>query len=156
VSRKTIVVAILFLSWGAVPARAQSAADILQAAMDHYAASVEDIRNYRITMEVMGQESTTLLEKQMMDGYPVFLPAEGDASQYQDPFGMMRQVMERARLEGSESVDGETTHRIVVDDLEGLELFPPSAGDNVHITRRASSSRRWSVRSPACRPNSAR
>lgn len=132
--RKTTLAAVLVLVSSAAPASGQSAADVLQSAMDHYADSVEDIRNYRITMEFMGQETSTLLEKQMVDGFPVFLPAEGDASEFQDPYRMMRQVMERARLEGSESVDGEATHRILVDDLEGLDIYPPSAGEEMQIS----------------------
>lgn len=132
--RKATLAVILALPWSAGPASAQSAADVLQAAMDHHAASVEDIRNYRITMEIMGQETSTLLEKRMVEDFPVFLPAEGDATQLQDPFRMMRQVLERARLEGTETVDGEATHRILVDDLEGLELLPPNAGEDVRLT----------------------
>ncbi len=134
VLRKTTVAAILALVSSTGAASAQSAANVLQAAMNHYAASVQHIDNYRITMEFMGQESSTLLEKQMVDGFPVFLPAEGDATQFQDPFRMMRQVMERARLEGSETVDGEATHRILVDDLEGLDIYPPSAGEDMQIS----------------------
>lgn len=132
--RKTTLAAISALLCSAGTIHAQSAADVLQAAMDHYASSVEDIHNYRITMQVMGQQTSTLLEKQMIDGYPVFLPAEGDASQYQDPFRIMRQVMQRASLEGTEPVDGEATHRILVDDLEGLELLPSDAAEDVQFS----------------------
>ncbi len=108
-------------------AKAQDASQIIQRALQVYEDGAKNTDNYRITATTMGFESKTLMKKQIVDGHPVFFPAQVDASmssKWESPQNWFRQIADRAKYEGSEEVDGRRCHVVSIDNFEGLDLNP--------------------------------
>lgn len=132
--RTTTTAALLALAAGTLlagPARAQDAGEIIEDALEAYAESVEGIDDYTVTYDgFMGQGSlTTYYEKEIVDGYPVFRPVDVqgvDTGEGFNPYTRFPELAERAEYGGAETIDGVGTHRVVIDDLEGLDLAPPT------------------------------
>lgn len=116
--------------WWAIPAPAlaQDAGAILQTALERYEQRVQGIDDYTVTVSLMGQEATTYLEKRMVEGHPVFLPADGEAGAADgwNPWRLVPRLAERAEHVGTETVGGVEAHGIRVEDLEGLDLGTPA------------------------------
>jgi hypothetical protein len=103
---------------------AQSAEDIFMTALDRYEQRMEGIDSYTIVQETMGFESTVRLERSEMDGRSVFLPA-GSAERgagIADFHRLYPQLIERASVEGKESVDGSDCHVVAIEDFEGIDM----------------------------------
>lgn len=123
-------------------ARAQSAAEVLQTALDRYESRMEGIDDYTVTQEVMGFNTTTHFEKETVDGRPVFRVASTsmqgmgmeESGSMEDetvtnPYRLLPEVADRATLEGSENVDGMDTWAISIDDFSGLDFGAPTGGE---------------------------
>lgn len=116
-------------------APAQSAQDVLQRAIDQHRSQTEHIDNYTVVQTVMGFETTTYFEKETVDGEPVFVPrmnlgSEAGEQVPANPYRLYSTLAERARLEGTETVDGEECHVIVVTDFSGTEMASPGAASS--------------------------
>jgi hypothetical protein len=110
-------------------AEAQSAEDILNESLERYRASTEGIDRYTVVQDVMGFESTITLEKQVVDGYTILVPAgEGAPSSMSSFQRMYPELASRARLEGEDEVDGETVYALHIDDFSGVDFGPVGAG----------------------------
>ena len=108
-----------------VAAGAQSAEDILMTALEEYERRMEGIENYTIVQETMGFETELTFERTEVEGRTVFLPAgEESASSggIANFYRMYPKIAERARLEGTEDVDGERCHVVSIEDFSGLDL----------------------------------
>jgi len=112
---------------------AQSAAEILNTAAERYEARFANIDNYTVVQDLNGTKVTTYFEKRMQDGHPVFDPRVigmpnlpqmpgGDRYQRLRSGGSLAQFADRARLTGTETVDGHQTWVLQVDDLSGLGM----------------------------------
>jgi hypothetical protein len=104
---------------------------------------VGGIDNYTVVQSVMGFQTTTYLEKERVDGLPVCVPRSSAGSEAGEgvpasPYRLYTQIAERATLEGTAEVDGETTHVLVVTDFEGVDLDHMAPGDDAEgwTTRR--------------------
>jgi hypothetical protein len=120
-----------------VPAAAQSAAGILNTALERHDARMRNVQNYTLVQQVMGTQTTMYFEREMVDGRPVFQPREvgvlgqnvpvgADGWESPDPYAGLAELAERARYQGVEVVDGHNTHVLVIDDFRGLRGFDPS------------------------------
>ncbi len=113
-------------------APAQDAAQIIQQALQVYEDGAKNTDNYRMTAKTMGFESTTLMKKEIVDGHPVFVPAqvnESMSSKWESPQNWFRKIADRAKYDGTEEVDGRTCHVVSIDNFEGLELGPGMQSD---------------------------
>lgn len=111
-----------------------SAAEVLEAALAHHEARTSGIENYTIVQNVMGVESTIYYERDTLDGRPVFRQRHmtvGGASVAVDDdelgshHGMLASAVDHVRLQGTETVQGRTTHVLAIDDLSTLPGFAP-------------------------------
>ena len=112
--------------------------EILERAMAAYIARMEGIDNYTIVQSVMGVESVTYFEREMVDGKPPYRSrvvsvggqmVPGASGDWEDPVRMMSQVMERATLRGTEAVDGHRVYAVVIEDLSDIEGFGGGSSD---------------------------
>jgi hypothetical protein len=98
----------------ALPAAAQSGAEVLEAATARFMERMSGIDNYTIVMDVMGYEVTNYFERREIGGeitYDLF-------------YNGFMQVADRAQLEGKEDVDGHDCHVVKVDDFSGIDFDP--------------------------------
>ncbi|MEZ5064967.1 MAG: hypothetical protein R3B81_09535 [bacterium] len=120
----------------ATPALAADAQKIFEKALAEYEGRLASIQNVTIVQETMGMETTTRLEKKMVDGHPVLVAADGPEGVNPGSFyTKLQQFAERAKLRGSEKVDGNACHVLTIDhledvsfDAEGSEDFEPGSG----------------------------
>ncbi len=118
-----VLVAPLAVAVWTSPARAQSAAEVFESALERYEASVEGIDRYTTVQEVMGMEVALTFEKQVVDGHPVFVPVgQAEGSDFSSAIQYFPQMAERARMEGREEVGGEPCYVVTIDDFTGLDF----------------------------------
>jgi len=126
-------VAFAFLAMLPAAAHGQSAGEIMRRAMDAQAARLAAVNDVTITQEVMGMAVGMYMEKRIIDGTPVLvpvsmimggrvtaLPQDETAVDWSNPF--QQTWAERARLEGTEQVDGHRVRVLVMDDFTGLDM----------------------------------
>lgn len=112
-------------------AAAQSAQEVIETAMARFEDRVTGIENYTLVMDVMGFEVTNYFEKEMVEGRPTFVlrdrsgTGQGSGTFYN---GFM-EVIDRAKLEGKESVDGYDCFVVTVDDFSGVDFDPQTPDD---------------------------
>jgi hypothetical protein len=104
-------------------ASAQSAEDVFTTALDRYEQRMEGIESYTIVQETMGFESTIILVRTEIDGRSVFLPeGSGESAGMADFHRIYPQLIERASVEGKESVDGQDCYVLAIEDFEGIDF----------------------------------
>lgn len=114
------------LSAQEVTAPEPGAGDLILTALERYRERMEGVDDFVVVQETAGIETRAFFEKRVIDGRPVFfLDGEGadDEDHPADPYSVFPQLAERARLDGTELVDGEVCWLLHVDDLEGVD-FP--------------------------------
>lgn len=114
------------------PAMGQSAQEIMETAIERYESRMEGIEDYTIVQTVGGQTDTTYHERRMVDGLPLYPPAGQDSDPRMDeimersaggnPYAFFTQLASRADLQGTETVDGEETFVLAIDDMSGIDL----------------------------------
>lgn len=113
-------------------ARAQDASQIIEQALQVYEDGARDTDNYRMVTETMGFQTETVMKKEIIDGHPVFVPAQfsGSAdSQWESPQNLFRQIANRAKYDGTEEVDGRRCHVVSIDNFEGIDVSPGIQSD---------------------------
>lgn len=125
--------ALVLLTPLALPA--QSAREVLDAAMEAHRSRTEGIENYTVIQTVMGFRTTTHFERRTVDGESVLVPVStmgSEAGQQvpENPYRMYGTLAERAELVGTEAVDGEECHVVEVTDLEGTGLAEAGPADS--------------------------
>jgi len=112
-------------------ARAQSPAEILDTAMERYHEQVAGIDNYRVTQEAMGFETTSTLEKMIVDDFPVFRPVSSsdEEMEFESPYAILPQLTERGTVEGTEEIDGREAWKLLFD-VEGIDFVPVDPGES--------------------------
>lgn len=126
-------VAFAFLAMLPAAAHGQSAGEIMRRAMDAQAARLAAVNDVTITQEVMGMAVGMYMEKRIIDGTPVLVPVsmimggrvtavpqDETAVDWSNPF--QQTWVERARLEGTDQVDGHSVRVLVMDDFTGLDM----------------------------------
>ena len=114
-------------------AQAQSAQELMQAAVEAQTERLAGIENVTIVQEVMGMETTMRMEKRDLDGTPVLfpvsvsmggmnvpIPEDTPQGDWARPF--QEEWIDRAQLEGEETIDGHSTYVLTIDDFSGLEM----------------------------------
>lgn len=135
----TLVPTLALLAVAPSTVTAQDAAQVLEAALDRHAERVANVDNYTVTMDILGNETTTYLVKKDVNGYPVFVSPEQTAAddQWDDPYAAFAKMIDRASYAGQQTIDGKQTHAIEVTDFEGLDFMtPPSGGQGEFVPRR--------------------
>lgn len=125
--------AFAFLAMLPAAAHGQSAGEIMRRAMDAQAARLAAVNDVTITQEVMGMDVGMYMEKRIIDGTPVLVPVsmimggrvtavpqDEAAADWSNPF--QQTWAERARLEGTDQVDGHSVRVLVMDDFTGLDM----------------------------------
>jgi len=110
----------------------KDASKIIQQALQVYEEGAQNTDSYRMTAETMGFESKTLMKKEIIDGHPVFVPAQFSGSedaQWESPQNWFRQIADRAQYDGTEEVDGRRCHVVSIDNFEGIDVSPGIQSD---------------------------
>jgi hypothetical protein len=118
---------------------AQSVSDIVEDMYASYERQAAGVDNYTLVQTVMGIESTTYFEKEMVDGRPVFRMRGGaaqganmnfglgsDDSGMGDVYSIGPELIEYARYAGQEQLGGGSVHVLAIDDLSQVSLAQPA------------------------------
>ena len=125
--RRRLLLPLLVLTL-APAAFAQSAGEVLHAALAQYEAEMADVRNYTITQDVFGNEVTTYAERRAGDGplaYTHYVVVNGTfevsdsegRTAADNPFVLFNRIADEARYVGTEEVGGVRAHVLAVDDF---------------------------------------
>jgi len=114
---------------------AQSVSDVVEQMYASYERQAAGVDNYTLVQSVMGFESTSYFEKEIVDGRAVFRMQSGSAqgqnvnfnlgsddSGLGDVYDIGPELIEHARYAGREQIDGSSVHVLEIDDLSQLEL----------------------------------
>jgi len=126
----------LFAAVGAVApaaAPAQSAKSVVNGMIAEYERRTASVANYTLVQEAMGMPITMYFEKETVNGRPVFALRQttmaGRTTTHTDRdqegvdlYGELPKVAERAVYKGRETVDGQATHVIAVEDLSDIRF----------------------------------
>jgi hypothetical protein len=144
-----VAVPLLLMALGAPAVQAQSAKDILDRMVAEYERRAEGITDYTIVQETMGVTMVTYMVKDTVNGHPVFRPKsttvdgsmhaaipmdENRADASSDIVAMAERLAEHADYAGRDSIDGQETHVIVLNDLSGLDLGPRPQAKDADVT----------------------
>ena len=127
-----LALAALLAAPAAAPARA--AQEVLETALERHEQRMEGVENYTVVQDVMGFEATTYFERMEREGHAFFVPRQqmgSEAAQRapENPYAALEELAARATLAGTEQVDGEACHVVVVTDLEGTEFQRSMGGE---------------------------
>jgi hypothetical protein len=123
---------------------AQSVEDIVERMYDAYERQAERVDNYTIVQSMMGFETTSYFEKQIVDGRPVFRLLQSDAGGMSfglgdedagvgDIFLWGDQLVEHGRYAGREQMGQFTVHVLALDDLSQLEFAQPTTPQDMEF-----------------------
>jgi hypothetical protein len=132
-TRMTAITGALLLTGLSAPAvHAQSAVDIIDRMLVEHERRSADVDNYTIVQRVMGVETYSYFEKEMVDGRPVFRqvssgaagvrmdsPTEGTLDEI---YAAGEELAESAEYAGRETIDGNQVHVLDVPDLANTEF----------------------------------
>lgn len=117
-----------------------SAREVLETALRKYEERTASVDDYTVIQEVLGRETVTYFEKRQANGRAVLLPvSEGEEPEprgLENPYAAFPALMQRARLEGTETVDGARCFVLAVEDFSGLDLGGPMAGQDARFEPR--------------------
>lgn len=129
-------------------ASTQSVAEVVEgmyAAAERQAAPVQD---YTLTQRVMGVETFSYFEKEIVDGRPVFRLKMSDGAGFSlslagedvglgDVFLFGPDLVEHARYEGIEPLGNFSVHVLAVDDAATVEIVPPGSASQATFTAKS-------------------
>lgn len=123
---------VVALASFAPAAAAQSASDIVDRMLEEYARRADGVDDYTLIQEVMGFETVSYFEKEMVDGRPVFRLRGGSAGGMEMPdqgqagmdeiFAVGEELSSRAVYEGVQRVDDYDLHVLRVDDFSNMDF----------------------------------
>ena len=133
----TAVAPLLLLGLVAPTLAAQTVEEVVQRMYDSYERQAEGVDNYTLVQTVMGMETTSYFQKEMVDGRPVFRLRDSDTGGFGfslgddeagigDLFLWGDQLIEHGRYAGREEIRGRTVHVLAVDDLAALDIASPT------------------------------
>lgn len=128
---------------------AQSVSDLVDRMYASYEQQAEGVDNYTLVQTMMGFESTSYFEKEMVDGRPVFRMRGGSAqsanlnvglgggdSGIGDIYEVGPELIEHARYAGSEAIDGSDVHVLAIDDLSQVGFAQQPTPDDMQFEAR--------------------
>jgi hypothetical protein len=127
---------------------AQSVAEVIEgmyAAVERQAASVQD---YTLSQQVMGFDTYSYFEKELVDGHPVFRLQMSDGAGFSfglggedvglgDVFVYGPKFLEHGIYAGTEQIGSFTVHVLAVEGDAAAEIVPPRGPDQVEYRPRA-------------------
>ncbi len=119
---------ILGLLLATTSVSAQSAEEVINAALEKWDTQLENVTDVSVTREVQPATGQTHTEtvyyvKRVVDGRAHLLPPETEETSYR-ALGLYEDFGSTARYEGTSSVNGHESHALVVEDEEALtQLF---------------------------------
>jgi hypothetical protein len=136
---RSLFAAPLLLVLAAPPVAAQTAAEILDTAVEHYERRMADVENYTVVQETNGTTLVTYYEKEVLDGRPVFVPrtagtptagpvdlgwagAGGEKGETADGYARLRGMADEFEVTGSGKVEGHDTWVLEARDASGLDM----------------------------------
>ena len=116
------------------------AKEVIEAALEKYWERMSGIDNFLLVQETAGFETRSFLVKRTVDGRPVFVQGEEHEADEtpSDPYAVFPRLASRARLVGSEEVDGHTCYVLEIDDLSGVDFGGLGPEDDSAFTPRRS------------------
>lgn len=146
--KKVVAVAtILALGGLTPPVYAQSASEVIDRMLSEHERRSAAVDDYTVVQQVMGFETISYFEKEMVDGRPVFrLRSSGAAGVVMESptdgtldeiYAVGEDLAQNARYVGRENVDGNDVHVLDVPDLAGTDFgrnmspdsdFKPTSG----------------------------
>ncbi len=137
---RSIMSTLAIVSAVAAPVAAQSGAEIIERMLSEYERRSEGVENYTLIQDVMGFETVSYFEKEMMDGRPVFrlrsssaggvdVGDPGDGG-FDEIYSMGEEFARRAQHEGREQIDGYDVHVLDLSDLTGMGFGPKVNADS--------------------------
>lgn len=129
-------------------ASAQSVADIVDQMYEVFERHARGVDNYTLVQSVMGFETVTYFEKEMVDGRPIFRMSESstegfsmslgdDDVGYGDVFQFGPDLVEHGRYAGREEIDGNAVHVLAIDDLSTLDIGGPSGPEDMDFVAKS-------------------
>ena len=120
----------------AVSASAESAKDVMEAALEKNDARLKDVEDFTVTQEMMGHEVTTYYVVETVDGHRFARSQQegGSRDVSSSIYGTFPEMVEHAQLEGKESIDGKECWVLRVDDVEELDVSPDYGDDDASVT----------------------
>jgi hypothetical protein len=122
--------------------QAQSAADIINQMVSDYEQQTQGVDNYTVVQEIMGMETVSYFQKEVVSGHPVFRMREtktagmtlsGDetgSGGWDGWYTLAPELIARATYEGTDNLAGQKVHVISVKDLHEIGFGPGmSQGD---------------------------
>jgi len=126
---RAVAVTIVMAGSLALPASAQSGAEIVERMLDEYARRSEGVENYTLMQTTMGIESISYFEKEIVDGRPIFqlvsnvaggMLVDDAGAGADDIFLLGAELTDRAEYAGREQTDGFEVHVLDIEDLTGM------------------------------------
>lgn len=124
--RRVVVATLALCVFGGSKLAGQSAADIVSEMLDAYESRIANVDNYTVTQTVMGFETVTRFEKEVVNGRPVFrtrsigaggMEMNSPATGVDDVYAMGEELAARARYLGRERINDYDVHVLDVTDL---------------------------------------
>jgi hypothetical protein len=144
---RSIPAVLALLALASAQLAAQSVAEIVERMYASYERQAEGVDNYTLVQSVMGVETTSYFEKELVDGKPVFALRDSDVGGFAfslgdvdagigDVFLWGDELVEHGRYAGREQMGPSTVHVIAVDDLSLLDIAQPSTPDDMEFEPR--------------------
>jgi hypothetical protein len=141
---RSVPAALALLALASTHLAAQSVADIVDRMYDSYERQAEGVDNYTLVQSVMGTETTSYFEKEVVEGRPVFMLRDSDVGGFSfglgsedagvgDLFLWGDELVEHGRYAGREQIGSSAVHVLAVDDMSQLEIAQPSTPDEMEF-----------------------
>ncbi|HUP52732.1 MAG TPA: hypothetical protein VM198_09660 [Longimicrobiales bacterium] len=144
---RSVSAALALLAIASTHLAAQSVAEIVERMFDSYERQAEGVDNYTLVQSVLGVETTSYFEKEMIDGRPVFTLRDSGVSGFSlslgdddagvgDFFLWGDELAEHGRYAGREQIGSSAVHVLAVDDLSQLDIAQPTTPDDMEFEPR--------------------
>ena len=132
----------MLLAWIAVPLHAQTASGIIDRMLEAYEARTRDVDDYTLVQRVMGFETVSYFEKEMVDGRPVFRLRDSAAEERDDIgeatapgtleeiYAIGEEFKQNAEYLGTEMMDGRPVQVLEITNLEETRFGESLAQDS--------------------------
>jgi hypothetical protein len=140
----SVIIPTLLLPW--TPASGQSVQTVVDQMYDALERHSDGVDNYTVVQSVMGFETVTYFEKEIVDGRPVFMVREtagggavmsAEDMAFGDITALGSDLVEHGRYAGREQVDGREVHVIAIDDLTQLDFAAPSGPEDMEFVAKS-------------------
>ena len=144
---RSVPAALALLAIASTHLAAQSVADIVERMYDAYERQAEGVDNYTLVQSVLGIESTSYFQKEVVDGRPVFMLRDSDTGGLSFSLGDEQagvgdfflwgdELIEHGRYAGQEQIGASAVHVLAVDDLSQLDIAQPATPDDMEFEPR--------------------